>query len=81
MGVRPAGQRSVDVDHRDLDDVRRTPLDRRVGRRPFAELTRLLKGAGADVRIVMTAAATEFITPLTLQALSGHPVHQPHPAG
>lgn len=41
-----------------------------------AELTRLLKGAGADVRIVMTPAATEFITPLTLQALSGHPVHQ-----
>ncbi|GAB0153590.1 bifunctional phosphopantothenoylcysteine decarboxylase/phosphopantothenate--cysteine ligase CoaBC [Marinobacterium sp. BA1] len=41
-----------------------------------AELTRLLKGAGADVRIVMTDAATEFITPLTLQALSGHPVHQ-----
>ena len=41
-----------------------------------AELTRQLKGAGADVRIVMTPAATEFITPLTLQALSGHPVHQ-----
>ena len=40
-----------------------------------AELTRLLKGAGADVRVVMTPAATEFITPLTLQALSGHPVH------
>lgn len=40
-----------------------------------AELTRQLKGAGADVRIVMTPAATEFITPLTLQALSGHPVH------
>ncbi|MDF2183068.1 bifunctional phosphopantothenoylcysteine decarboxylase/phosphopantothenate--cysteine ligase CoaBC [Neptuniibacter sp. CAU 1671] len=40
-----------------------------------AELTRVLKGAGADVRVVMTAAATEFITPLTLQALSGHPVH------
>ncbi len=40
-----------------------------------AELTRLLKGAGADVRVVMTAAATEFITPLTLQALSGNPVH------
>ncbi|QEW08198.1 bifunctional phosphopantothenoylcysteine decarboxylase/phosphopantothenate--cysteine ligase CoaBC [Nitrincola iocasae] len=40
-----------------------------------AELTRLLKKAGADVRIVMTPAATEFITPLTLQALSGHPVH------
>ncbi|WP_286237085.1 bifunctional phosphopantothenoylcysteine decarboxylase/phosphopantothenate--cysteine ligase CoaBC [Neptuniibacter halophilus] len=41
-----------------------------------AELTRLLKTAGADVRVVMTASATEFITPLTLQALSGHPVHQ-----
>ena len=40
-----------------------------------AELTRLLKKAGADVRVVMTPAATEFITPLTLQALSGHPVH------
>ena len=40
-----------------------------------AELTRLLKGAGADVRVVMTPSATEFITPLTLQALSGHPVH------
>lgn len=41
-----------------------------------AELTRILKTAGADVRVVMTPAATEFITPLTLQALSGHPVHQ-----
>ncbi|MDO6562741.1 bifunctional phosphopantothenoylcysteine decarboxylase/phosphopantothenate--cysteine ligase CoaBC [Amphritea sp. 1_MG-2023] len=41
-----------------------------------AELTRLLKGAGADVQVVMTPAAIEFITPLTLQALSGHPVHQ-----
>lgn len=40
-----------------------------------AELTRLLKKAGADVRVVMTPAAAEFITPLTLQALSGHPVH------
>ncbi|WP_027857941.1 bifunctional phosphopantothenoylcysteine decarboxylase/phosphopantothenate--cysteine ligase CoaBC [Marinobacterium jannaschii] len=40
-----------------------------------AELTRLLKGAGADVRVVMTPAATEFITPLTMQALSGNPVH------
>lgn len=40
-----------------------------------AELTRALKTAGADVRIVMTPAATEFITPLTLQALSGNPVH------
>ncbi|MFY0677061.1 MAG: bifunctional phosphopantothenoylcysteine decarboxylase/phosphopantothenate--cysteine ligase CoaBC [Neptuniibacter sp.] len=41
-----------------------------------AELTRLLKGAGADVSVVMTPSATEFITPLTLQALSGNPVHQ-----
>lgn len=40
-----------------------------------AELTRLLKGAGADVQVVMTPAAVEFITPLTLQALSGNPVH------
>jgi phosphopantothenoylcysteine decarboxylase/phosphopantothenate--cysteine ligase len=40
-----------------------------------AELTRLLVKAGADVRIVMTQAATEFITPLTMQALSGHKVH------
>ncbi len=40
-----------------------------------AELTRLLKSAGADVRVVMTPSATEFITPLTLQALSGNPVH------
>lgn len=40
-----------------------------------AELTRLLKQAGADVRVVMTPSATEFITPLTLQALSGNPVH------
>lgn len=40
-----------------------------------AELIRLLTKAGADVRVVMTAAAMEFITPLTLQALSGNPVH------
>ena len=40
-----------------------------------AELTRLLQRAGAEVRVVMTAAATEFITPLTLQALSGNRVH------
>lgn len=40
-----------------------------------AELVRRLKDAGADVRVVMTAAATEFVTPLTFQALSGHPVH------
>lgn len=40
-----------------------------------AELTRLLTKAGADVRVVMTAGAMEFITPLTLQAVSGNPVH------
>jgi phosphopantothenoylcysteine decarboxylase/phosphopantothenate--cysteine ligase len=40
-----------------------------------AELVRLLRQADAEVRVVMTAAATEFITPLTLQALSGNPVH------
>jgi phosphopantothenoylcysteine decarboxylase/phosphopantothenate--cysteine ligase len=34
----------------------------------------LLRKAGADVRVVMTRAATRFITPLTLQTLSGHPV-------
>ena len=40
-----------------------------------AELVRHLKKAGADVRVVMTKGAMEFITPLTLQALSGNPVH------
>ena len=40
-----------------------------------AELTRRLRDQGATVRVVMTPAATEFITPLTLQALSGNPVH------
>ncbi|MFT6310563.1 MAG: phosphopantothenoylcysteine decarboxylase/phosphopantothenate--cysteine ligase [Porticoccus sp.] len=40
-----------------------------------AELVRRLKDTGAAVRVVMTKAAQEFITPLTLQALSGNPVH------
>lgn len=40
-----------------------------------AELVRRLRDQGAEVRVVMTHAAQEFITPLTLQALSGHPVH------
>ena len=40
-----------------------------------AELVRHLRERGAEVRVVMTAAAREFITPLTLQALSGRPVH------
>ncbi len=39
-----------------------------------ADLVRELVKAGAAVRVMMTAAAREFITPLTLQALSGHPV-------
>lgn len=39
-----------------------------------AELVRLLRRAGAEVRVVMTRGATEFVTPLTFQALSGHPV-------
>ena len=39
-----------------------------------AELVRLLKKAGADVVVSMTEAATRFVTPLTFQALSGHPV-------
>jgi phosphopantothenoylcysteine decarboxylase/phosphopantothenate--cysteine ligase len=40
-----------------------------------AELTHRLRDAGAEVRVAMTRAATEFVTPLTFQALSGHPVH------
>jgi phosphopantothenoylcysteine decarboxylase / phosphopantothenate---cysteine ligase len=39
-----------------------------------AELVRRLREAGAEVRVVMSAGATRFITPLTLQALSGQPV-------
>ena len=39
-----------------------------------AELCRLLSQAGADVQVAMTAAAQQFITPLTFQALSGRPV-------
>jgi len=39
-----------------------------------AELTRLFVKAGADVRVVMTEAACRFITPATLQALSGKAV-------
>lgn len=39
-----------------------------------AELVRRLIELGADVRVTMTKAAQEFITPLTLQALSGKPV-------
>ena len=39
-----------------------------------AELVRGLRKAGAEVRVVMTAAAERFVTPTTLQALSGYPV-------
>lgn len=40
-----------------------------------AELVRLLKTEGAEVRVVMTRAATAFVAPLTFQALSGNLVH------
>lgn len=40
-----------------------------------AELTRRLKEHGANVRIVMTDAAKAFITPLTMQAVSGNPIN------
>jgi len=40
-----------------------------------AELVRLLVKQTVEVRVVMTQSATQFMTPLTFQALSGHPVH------
>ncbi len=40
-----------------------------------AELTRELVRAGASVQVVMTEAACRFITPVTMQALSNHPVY------
>ena len=40
-----------------------------------AEIIRLFKKLGADVRVVMTESAMEFITPLTLQAISGNEIH------
>ncbi len=40
-----------------------------------AELVRQLVKLGATVRVVMTEAATRFVTPVTFQALSGHPVY------
>lgn len=39
-----------------------------------AELCRLLTSEGAEVKVVMTPGATDFITPLTLSTLSGNPV-------
>jgi phosphopantothenoylcysteine decarboxylase/phosphopantothenate--cysteine ligase len=38
------------------------------------EVVRLLVATGARVRVIMTAGAQQFVTPLTLQTLSGHPV-------
>ncbi len=39
-----------------------------------AELLRLLQKAGMEVRVIMTQAGTHFVTPLTFETLSGHPV-------
>ena len=39
-----------------------------------AEIVRRLRERGAEVQVVMTAAARQFVTPLTFQALSGRPV-------
>ncbi|MCK4743477.1 MAG: bifunctional phosphopantothenoylcysteine decarboxylase/phosphopantothenate--cysteine ligase CoaBC [Sulfuriflexus sp.] len=40
-----------------------------------ADLTRRLREAGAQVRVLMTNGGQEFITPMTLQAVSGNPVY------
>jgi phosphopantothenoylcysteine decarboxylase/phosphopantothenate--cysteine ligase len=40
-----------------------------------AWLARLLTAAGAEVDVVMTRAATEFVGPVTFEALTGRPVH------
>jgi phosphopantothenoylcysteine decarboxylase/phosphopantothenate--cysteine ligase len=40
------------------------------------ELTRLLKKAGCEVMSVLTSAGAEFVTPMSLAALTGHPVRQ-----
>ena len=40
------------------------------------EIVRRLKDRGHEVRVVMTAAAEAFVTPLTFQAVSGEPVHR-----
>ena len=40
------------------------------------ELVRLLKKAGAEVMSLLTPAGTEFVTPMSLAALTGHPVRQ-----
>ncbi len=43
-----------------------------------AELIRLLQRGGSEVRVVLTRGAQAFITPLTLQTLSGHRVYSEH---
>ena len=40
------------------------------------ELVRLIRKAGGEVQAVLTAAGAEFVTPLSLAALTGHPVRQ-----
>ena len=40
-----------------------------------ADLVRRLRDAGAMVRVIMTKNAKRFITPLTMQAVSGYPIH------
>ena len=40
------------------------------------ELVRLIRKAGGEVRAVLTAGGAEFVTPLSLASLTGHPVHQ-----
>ena len=40
-----------------------------------AEIIRLFKTSGSEIKVLMTEAAQEFITPLTMQALSGNEVH------
>src|SRR3989344_6647166 len=41
-----------------------------------ADLARRLRDAGAEVRVIMTRGAPESTPPLTMRAVSGHPVHQ-----
>ncbi|RZJ96917.1 MAG: bifunctional phosphopantothenoylcysteine decarboxylase/phosphopantothenate synthase, partial [Brevundimonas sp.] len=40
------------------------------------ELIRLIRKAGAQVQAVLTAAGAQFVTPMSLAALTGHPVRQ-----
>ncbi|MBR9805493.1 bifunctional 4'-phosphopantothenoylcysteine decarboxylase/phosphopantothenoylcysteine synthetase, partial [bacterium] len=40
------------------------------------DLVRRLRDAGAEVHVIMTRGACEFITPMTLQAVSGNKVHR-----